>query len=111
MGVVKKYESSPKEWVKTSGVKGSRIPGGKWSQSVEKLFFIPSYTYCCHSRENGNPAFLICYWMPAFASMTFFFKRKVFQHPEVLKHYKELKVLQKSYQWCLEIYKITKRFS
>ncbi|PIV84144.1 MAG: hypothetical protein CO150_10595 [Nitrospirae bacterium CG_4_9_14_3_um_filter_53_35] len=27
-----------------------------------------------------------------------------------MKHYKELKVWQKSYQLCLEIYKITKRF-
>ena len=27
----------------------------------------------------------------------------------MLKHYKELKVWQKSYQLCLEIYKITKR--
>ena len=28
----------------------------------------------------------------------------------MLKHYKELKVWQKSYQLCLEIYKITKKF-
>ncbi len=28
----------------------------------------------------------------------------------MLKNYKELKVWQKSYQFCLEIYKITKRF-
>jgi len=29
---------------------------------------------------------------------------------EMLKNYKELKVWQKSYELCLEIYKITKRF-
>ncbi len=29
---------------------------------------------------------------------------------EVLKNYKDLKVWQKSYQFCLEIYRITKRF-
>jgi len=29
---------------------------------------------------------------------------------EMLKNYKELKVWQRSYQLCLEIYKITKRF-
>jgi len=34
MGVVKKYESSPKEWVKTSGVKGSRGPGFQGASEV-----------------------------------------------------------------------------
>jgi len=29
---------------------------------------------------------------------------------EVLKYDKELKVWQKFYQWCLKIYKTTKRF-
>ncbi len=29
----------------------------------------------------------------------------------MLKNYKELKVWQKSYQFCLDIYKLTKRFS
>jgi four helix bundle protein len=37
--------------------------------------------------------------------------RGVEDSSEMLKNYKELKVWQKSYQLCLDIYKVTKGFS
>jgi hypothetical protein len=37
-------------------------------------------------------------------------KKEVEDSSEMIKNYKELKVWQKSYQLCLEVYRVTKGF-